>query len=98
MSIINRVTRLRKHFVLAYWIGLTGCGNGKPAYKFPISSQNHCGLTNIMNNPIRQAGEIGPKPIIKKQLKTARHLICVRFIRLDWRALWLILGQYFAKW
>ncbi len=44
-----------------------------------MSVLNHSGLINTMNMPIKQPGEMGPKPMMANTENTPRHLICVGF-------------------
>jgi len=56
------------------------CGTGLFVYKLTVTVQNQSGLNNTIYIPVRQPGEMGPKPIMAKIAKTERHLICVEFI------------------
>jgi len=82
ISIINRHNRNRKTFFLVCFdSGEKASWNGRGfTYKFPIKFQNHIGLIKTTYIPIKQPGEIGPKPIIAKTEKTEINLSCAKFI------------------
>lgn len=86
ISTMNNPNRLRKHFILVclvFWVKAEGNGLWGIvllAYMLPISSLNHSGLLTTIYMPIKQPGEIGPKPIMANTVNTARHLNWVRFI------------------
>ena len=77
ISMINNVNKPRKQFFLACLDCsaeiLTVVLIGLQAYTFTANRQNQCGLNRTMNMPIRQPGEIGPKPMMANTENTARH-------------------------
>ena len=84
MSMMNNVNKLKKHFIRTAWffpLDRWAIGSAKFTYILLISRANQLGLITTIVIPIKQPGEIGPKPIIAKTEKTAKHLTCARFIR-----------------
>lgn len=87
---MNKVNKLRKHFIRtdllcpALGLGMSAMGSAKPTYRWLMVRANQCGLFTTRYMPIKQPGEIGPKPMMAKTAKTARHLIWVRFMAGRW--------------
>jgi len=85
MSIMNNPTKHKKHFILACHdcsggMAVTAGWGSASAYKLLMTFQNHSCLVTTRYMPIKQLGEIGPKPMIAKTANMERHLSWVKFM------------------
>ncbi len=75
ISIINKVNKHRKHLIRKLFDGVFMIGTcvTELSYRLSASFKNQFGRVITINIPIKQPGEMGPKPIIAKTENTERH-------------------------
>jgi len=82
ISIINKVNKQRKYLIRKFFEGvfmLVACVTGL-SYRLSASFKNQFGRVMTIYIPIKQPGDMGPKPIIAKTENTQRHFIWVLFM------------------